>query len=120
MTGQITTSLDVMGGDAGPELVIPGADIALTRRPDLRFRLFGDEAKVRPLLDRFPRVRDAAVFEQMSSNGTEGSSGQALSVGVGARVIPTWLASIVGRVDLARLLAPDHLWFVQYGLSQYF
>jgi glycerol-3-phosphate acyltransferase PlsX len=63
MTGQIITSLDVMGGDAGPELVIPGADIALTRRPDLRFRLFGEEPKVRPLLDRFPRVRDASVFE---------------------------------------------------------
>src|SRR5258708_10132813 len=52
-----------MGGDLGPMQVLPGADIALTRRPDIRYRLFGDEKVVRPLLDRFPRVRDASVFE---------------------------------------------------------
>ena len=36
---------------------LPGADIALIRRPDLRFRLFGDEKVVRPLLDRYPAGR---------------------------------------------------------------
>ena len=63
MAETVTTSLDVMGGDDGANLVIPGADIALSRRPDLRFRLFGDEAVVRPLLDRYPRVKRASMFE---------------------------------------------------------
>src|SRR5262249_23572324 len=63
MADTVTTSLDVMGGDLGPMQVLPGADIALTRRPDIRYRLFGDEKVVRPILDRFPRVRDASIFE---------------------------------------------------------
>jgi glycerol-3-phosphate acyltransferase PlsX len=63
MAATVTTSLDVMGGDEGPAMVIPGAELALIRRPDLRFRLFGDEKVVRPLLDRHPRVREASEFE---------------------------------------------------------
>src|SRR5262245_386093 len=63
MAATVTTSLDVMGGDMGAEVVIPGAEIALIHRPDLRYRLYGDEAVVRPLLDRYPRVRDASTFE---------------------------------------------------------
>jgi glycerol-3-phosphate acyltransferase PlsX len=63
MAATVTTSLDVMGGDEGPGMVIPGAEIALIRRPDLRFRLFGDQKAVLPLLDRHPRVREASVFE---------------------------------------------------------
>ncbi len=52
-----------MGGDEGPDLVIPGALRALTRRPDLRFRLFGDEALVKPMLDEHPKLREASEFE---------------------------------------------------------
>ncbi|MEO8668233.1 MAG: phosphate acyltransferase PlsX [Bauldia sp.] len=63
MAATVTTSLDVMGGDDGPAVVIPGAELALIRRPDLRFRLFGDQKVVLPLLDRYPRVRDASQFE---------------------------------------------------------
>jgi glycerol-3-phosphate acyltransferase PlsX len=63
MAATITTSLDVMGGDEGPAMVLPGAQLALERRPDLRFRLYGDGNVVKPLLDGFPRLRDASVFE---------------------------------------------------------
>jgi glycerol-3-phosphate acyltransferase PlsX len=63
MAETITTSLDVMGGDAGAGLVIPGADIALSRRRELRFCLFGDEKVVLPLLERYPRVKEVSVFE---------------------------------------------------------
>jgi len=63
MAATVTASLDVMGGDRGPEVVLPGADIALGRRPDLRFRLFGDETIVRPLLGRYPRVQGACALE---------------------------------------------------------
>ena len=63
MAATVTTALDVMGGDEGVNLVIPGADIVLNRRPDMRFRLYGDEAVVRPVLARYPKVEAASVFE---------------------------------------------------------
>jgi len=50
-----------MGGDHGPATVIGGADIASVRHPDVRFLIFGDEAKMRSVLDEHPRV--AAVSE---------------------------------------------------------
>ncbi|MEN6543227.1 phosphate acyltransferase PlsX [Parvibaculum sp.] len=56
MTRSLTIALDGMGGDHGPETVIGGADIASIRHPDVRFLIFGDEAKMRPVLDRHPRV----------------------------------------------------------------
>ena len=45
-----------MGGDYGPAVVIPAADIALQRRPEVVFLLFGDEAALRPLVARYPRL----------------------------------------------------------------
>ena len=53
MADPVTTSLDVMGGDIGPMQVLPGADIALTRRPDIRYRLFGDEKVVQAAMREY-------------------------------------------------------------------
>ena len=63
MAATVTASLDVMGGDKGPAVVIPGAELALKRFPALRFRLYGEEAVVRPLLDRSPELKAASTFE---------------------------------------------------------
>ena len=63
MAATVTASLDVMGGDDGANLVIPGAEIALERRPDLTFRLYGDEAVVAPVLAAHPRLAAASTFE---------------------------------------------------------
>jgi glycerol-3-phosphate acyltransferase PlsX len=63
MAATITTALDVMGGDEGASVVIPGADRALMQRSELRFRLYGEEAVVLPLLDRHPRLKAASIFE---------------------------------------------------------
>jgi glycerol-3-phosphate acyltransferase PlsX len=52
-----------MGGDEGVNLVIPGAARALVRRPDLRFRLYGDRKAVEPVLARYPLVAEVSVFE---------------------------------------------------------
>ncbi len=52
-----------MGGDEGVNLVIPGAAKALVRRPDLRFRLYGDRSAVEPVLARYPEVAAVSVFE---------------------------------------------------------
>lgn len=47
-----------MGGDQGPEMVIPGAALAATRHPDLRFLLVGDRSRIAPLLERHPALKD--------------------------------------------------------------
>jgi glycerol-3-phosphate acyltransferase PlsX len=47
-----TISLDAMGGDNGPSVVIPGAALALERHPNLQFLMFGDEATVKPVLEQ--------------------------------------------------------------------
>lgn len=57
MPSQITISLDAMGGDHGPSVVVPGAAIALERRPELRFVMFGDTALVAPVLDQHPKLK---------------------------------------------------------------
>ena len=46
----LTLSLDAMGGDTAPEMVIEGAALAGVRHGDVRFVLFGDEARLRPLI----------------------------------------------------------------------
>ena len=63
MAGTITASLDVMGGDKGAEVVLPGADLVLRRHEGMRFRLFGDETIVLPLLEQYPRLKAASDFE---------------------------------------------------------
>jgi len=52
MASKRTISLDAMGGDAGPSVVIPGAALALERHPNLQFLLFGDETRVKAVLDQ--------------------------------------------------------------------
>jgi glycerol-3-phosphate acyltransferase PlsX len=56
----LTIALDAMGGDAGPEVVIPGAALAAQRHPDLRFLLVGDRSRIAPLLERHPRLKERA------------------------------------------------------------
>jgi glycerol-3-phosphate acyltransferase PlsX len=58
MAAPRTVSLDAMGGDAGPAVVVPGAALALERHPGVTFQLFGDEARIRPLLAQHPQLDD--------------------------------------------------------------
>ncbi len=62
MAHTVRIALDLMGGDQGPAVVVPGASIARERRPDIRYVLFGRESEVAPLLDRYPAVRDFSTF----------------------------------------------------------
>jgi glycerol-3-phosphate acyltransferase PlsX len=51
-----TIALDAMGGDHGPEVVIPGAAISLVRHPALSFLLYGDEARIASVLEAHPAL----------------------------------------------------------------
>src|SRR6478735_1303303 len=59
MPKPVRISLDAMGGDHGPSVVIPGAALALERHPDLRFLMFGNETIIAPLLYAHPRLKAA-------------------------------------------------------------
>jgi glycerol-3-phosphate acyltransferase PlsX len=60
MSGKIVISLDAMGGDHGPDTVVPGAALAAERHPGTSFLLFGDEAKIAPLLAKYPKLKPVA------------------------------------------------------------
>src|SRR5882757_4647567 len=49
---KVILALDGMGGDHAPEVVVNGADIARERYPGTTFLLFGDPAKLKPLVDK--------------------------------------------------------------------
>jgi glycerol-3-phosphate acyltransferase PlsX len=59
MAQKVRIALDAMGGDFGPSVVVPGADISLARHPDTEFVMFGNEAVVGPLLNDRPRLKAA-------------------------------------------------------------
>lgn len=50
--GKIILALDGMGGDHAPDVVVNGADIARERYPGTSFLLFGDAARLKPLVDK--------------------------------------------------------------------
>lgn len=54
MADRLTISLDGMGGDHAPDIVVTGAAIARERLPNAYFLLFGDEARLRPLVEAQP------------------------------------------------------------------
>jgi len=58
----IRISIDVMGGDFGPEIVIPGAAKALDRHPDVTFVLFGLKDQCEPILEKYPKLKQKSVF----------------------------------------------------------
>jgi glycerol-3-phosphate acyltransferase PlsX len=60
MPDKVRIALDAMGGDHGASVVLPGADISLTRHPDIDYLLFGDRAMLEPLLAGLPRLRARA------------------------------------------------------------
>jgi outer membrane protein assembly factor BamA len=69
---------------------------------------------------QFVAFGDGAAFEQIDSRGRRADFEWAASAGVGVRVIPTFLADVTLRFDVARTFWPDQRFFWQWGLSQYF
>ena len=51
-SGKVVLALDGMGGDHAPDVVVNGADIARERYPDTTYLLFGDPARLKPLVDK--------------------------------------------------------------------
>ena len=60
MPQKVRIALDAMGGDVGASVVIPGAAIALERRPDTEFLLFGDSKLIDEQLAEYPALKAAS------------------------------------------------------------
>ena len=53
----LVISIDAMGGDNSPKVVIEGLNLAHKRNPDIRFLVYGDEIKVNQEMERFPSLK---------------------------------------------------------------
>jgi phosphate acyltransferase len=52
MTKKIRIAIDAMGGDNAPNMVIFGAEKAAIRFPEVEYIFFGDETKIKPLIEK--------------------------------------------------------------------
>src|SRR5918999_4622450 len=59
MSAPRTMAVDAMGGDIGPEMVVPALDLMAARHPDWRFLVFGNSAQIEQLLPRLKLARSA-------------------------------------------------------------
>ena len=82
MPDSLTIALDAMGGDHAPDVVIEGAELARIRHADIRFTLYGDEAAIRPHMDKYAEL--AAVCDIVHTEkfvSPDMKAGQALRQG---------------------------------------
>ncbi len=91
MSELLTIAVDGMGGDAGPEMVVPGLAISLERNPDIRFLIFGDETALKPHLDQHPNLmKSCEVVHTEVAVAMDDKPSQALRRG--RRSSSMWLA----------------------------
>jgi glycerol-3-phosphate acyltransferase PlsX len=60
MPDKVRIALDAMGGDFGPSVIVPGAQLSLDRHPGIQFLLFGDRTLIEPLVDARPQLKAAS------------------------------------------------------------
>ena len=100
MASDIRIALDAMGGDHGPSVVVPGAAIALERRPDVEFLFYGDQGIVTPALGAHSRLAaKSRVFHTEVAVRMTDKPSQALRAG--RRVSSMWQAIEAIRNDSA-------------------
>ncbi len=58
---KIHISLDAMGGDNAPKIVVEGAAEAITRYPDTLFTFFGNKNKIVPILKNFKCLKESNI-----------------------------------------------------------
>jgi phosphate acyltransferase len=87
----VTISIDAMGGDKAPAIVVDGVRMAHVRSPHVHFLLFGDSAQVQPLLDRYPELRSVVTLRHTDESvSNDAKPGQVLRTG---RRSSMWLAA---------------------------
>ena len=56
MSNNLVISIDAMGGDNSPRVVIEGLALASKKNPDARFLVFGDSSRVNEILKEYPAL----------------------------------------------------------------
>lgn len=91
MSKKVRLALDAMGGDFGPEVIVPGAALALVQNTDLEFTFFGDAVLIKPLLEAQPDLaKVSAVRHTDIAIRMDDKPSQALRAG--RRNSSMWLA----------------------------
>lgn len=62
MSDTIRLSVDAMGGDKGPRIVIHGAQLALDEYSNVEFMFHGQSEILEPLLDEFPQLKAVSTI----------------------------------------------------------
>src|SRR6185312_11325507 len=62
MSETIRISVDAMGGDKGPRVVVHGARLALRERRNTEFIFHGRRDELEPLLDEFPELKAVSTI----------------------------------------------------------
>ena len=62
MTNSIHLSLDAMGGDNAPQIIVDGAAQSKIRYPDVTFSFFGNKNKLLPLLSSLKILKDSEII----------------------------------------------------------
>lgn len=62
MSGTITISVDAMGGDNGPRVVMHGASLALRERDNTHFIFHGQQEVLEPLLEEYPSLKSVSTI----------------------------------------------------------
>jgi len=60
-------AIDAMGGDNAPEAVLAGVDLSAERHPGAKFLLVGDQARILPMLDAYPRAKKSCLIRHADS-----------------------------------------------------
>ena len=90
MGNPVTISIDAMGGDHAPDIVIDGVRLAHLRLPHVRYLLFGDSARVDPILAKYPELNGVCTVCHTDDVVTmDAKPGQVLRTG---RRSSMWLA----------------------------
>ena len=91
MSQGIRIAVDAMGGDFGPSVTVAGAAIARDRRPDTSYIFMGDEALIKPLLDKHPKLAAACTIQHTTvAVSMNDKPSQALRAG--RRTSSMWMA----------------------------
>ncbi len=62
MARELTVSIDAMGGDAGPGVVVAALARSVLRHPSVKFILHGDEAELKPLFAKRAKLLDRVAI----------------------------------------------------------
>lgn len=85
MADGLVLSIDGMGGDNAPDIVVEGVDIVARKRNGVRFLIHGDEARLKALLDKYPEAKAVSeIVPAEKAIGMEVKPSQALRQGKGS------------------------------------